>query len=151
MIIEDLNKYIMESIEFKNFYHGSNNKFNKFGLNYFGQSDAGWMGYGVYFTNIYDYAVSYADDNGYLYTVDLKLNNPLILTDDNYSRNPNRLRREYEVKTAKELTNKLRSLGYDSVVLRYDDEDTYDMEFQEVLVFDVDNIIIKRIEKINND
>lgn len=128
-------------------YHGTNrNRFEQFDLKYFGSSDGGWLGYGIYFTNEYEYAESYCEKEGYLYSVKLNLKNPLILNDIKYNR-PLMLKNEYNVHTAKDLTTKLVSLGYDGVVLCYDEYDNGHL-FYEVCVFNPTCIKIIDVEEI---
>jgi hypothetical protein len=56
-------------------YHGTKKDFESFDLKYFGSSDSGWLGYGVYLTNDYEYAESY----GNVLECKVILNNPYIL------------------------------------------------------------------------
>ena len=128
-------------------YHGTNNNFNKFDLKFFnvGSGDGGWLGYGVYLTNDYEYAESYGD----VLECKVTLDNPYILEDYAYSTQPNRLSNELNVNNSREVTNKLKEMGYDSVILTYKDEtygrvDVFD-EFIEVCIFNASNIqIIER-------
>lgn len=53
-----------------NLYHGSKNNFNEFEIpNY--HTNGGTLGFGTYLTDSIERANSYADTNGYLYTVEL--------------------------------------------------------------------------------
>ena len=123
-------------------YHGTSKEFDKFSTRYFiaGSGDGGWLGRGIYFTNDYDYAESY----GKVIKAEIDIKNPYILTDENYSRAPLRLIRELKVDNSTEVTQKLKEMGYDSVMLKYKDgyvqnDNEY---FIEVCVFDVENIKI---------
>lgn len=51
-------------------YHGSKNDFNEFEIPKF-HENGGTLGYGIYLTDSIERAKSYADDSGYLYTVEL--------------------------------------------------------------------------------
>lgn len=119
-------------------YHGTNAEFDKFDLTKFGQSDSGWLGFGVYFTNEYDYAASY----GKVIEAKIHLKNPYVLNEEEYSRRPNRLISELGVNNSKEVTNKLKELGYDGIILTYPDTYLESGIFFEVCVFDVDTIEI---------
>lgn len=51
-------------------YHGSKNNFNEFEIPKY-HTDGGTLGLGTYLTDSIERANSYADTNGYLYTVEL--------------------------------------------------------------------------------
>jgi len=51
-------------------YHGSKNDFNEFEIPKF-HENGGTLGYGIYLTDSIERAKSYANDSGYLYTVEL--------------------------------------------------------------------------------
>lgn len=51
-------------------YHGSKNKFNEFEIPKY-HTNGGTLGYGIYLTDSIERAKSYANDSGYLYTVEL--------------------------------------------------------------------------------
>ncbi|QHM59310.1 DUF3990 domain-containing protein [Leuconostoc mesenteroides] len=51
-------------------YHGSKNDFNEFEIPKF-HENGGTLGYGIYLTDSIERATSYANDSGYLYTVEL--------------------------------------------------------------------------------
>ena len=122
-------------------YHGTNNKFNNFDLKFFnsGSGDGGWLGYGIYLTNDYEYAESYGD----VLECEVKLNNPYILEDSIYSRRPEKLNNELGTNNSRETTNKLKQMGYDSVILKYKDEErTWLDNFIEVCVFNSSDIKI---------
>lgn len=123
-------------------YHGTNNEFDKFSLNHFGLNDFGYLGKGIYLTNDFEMAQSYADEEtGRVLKVKATINNPYILNDWKYSYHPEKLRQELNCKNAKEINNKLIEQGYDSVMLKYTDD--YGEEFMELCVFNTDNVKIK--------
>lgn len=134
------------NIDLPTMYHGTNNEFKDFNLSLFGSSDNGWLGKGIYFTNDYDYAKSYTDID-VVKEVKLHIKNPYIITDSTYSRRPDKLREEFNANNSTELTKKLKNIGYDSVVLKTED-DTYDKNnqiqkyFYEVCVFNIEDITI---------
>ncbi len=74
-------KHLNESISDKIIaYHGSNKKFDYFTLDTAGaKSDYGTLGKGIYFTLDKSLAKHYAGNNGYVYTCELDLRNPLII------------------------------------------------------------------------
>lgn len=127
-------------------YHGTNNDFNAFDLNFFnsGSGDGGWLGRGIYLTNDYEYAESYGD----VLECKVSLNNPYILTDYQYSTRPQKLNNELSANNSSETTKKLKDMGYDSVILKYKDETrSWLDEFIEVCVFNPSSIkILKRYE-----
>lgn len=51
-------------------YHGSKNNFNEFEIPKY-HTNGGTLGFGTYLTDSIERANSYADTNGYLYTVEL--------------------------------------------------------------------------------
>jgi hypothetical protein len=128
-------------------YHGTNTEFDKFSLKHFGGSDFGWLGYGIYVTNDYDYAKSYTN-NGNVKSIKLNIKNPYIITGYSYSTQPEKLMNELSVKSAYELTKKLKLDGYDSVMLKNINEITYDKDnketniFYEICIFDTETIKI---------
>jgi hypothetical protein len=69
-------KLIIESeINDITWYHGTTKEFTKFDINFFGETDSGWWGYGIYFHTD-------KDRGGYgniIKTVKLNFNNPIIL------------------------------------------------------------------------
>lgn len=69
----------------KYFYHGSNVKFDKFDMAWFGKTDDGYYGRGFYFFDV----CSEANDYGkYVYKVKLNVNNPLTLPYDSSMESP---------------------------------------------------------------
>lgn len=135
--MNSLKKIITEEIY--NLYHGTEYKFDKFSLRYFnaGSGDGGWLGYGLYFTNDIDYAESYGD----VIKAKIDINNSYNLNDPSYSRSPNKLANELGVITSREVTAKLKSMGYDSVKLQYNDIDVDGGIFIELCVFDPNKIV----------
>jgi len=128
-------------------YHGTRKNFNFFDLNFFnsGSGDGGWLGYGIYLTNDYEYAESYGD----VLECEVKLNNPYVLTDYLYSIRPEKLNDELGTHNGKQTTKKLTEMGYDSTMLKYSDEDRSWLDyFIEVCVFNPANVkILKRYEQ----
>ena len=138
---------LKETIKMGELYHGTKYNFGDFDLKFFnqGSGDGGWLGYGIYLTNDYEYAESY----GNVLTCKVNIKNPYIISEFSYSRSPEKLANELGVKNAREITYKLSKEGYDSVILKYPDEgytkdDKYN-EFIEICVFNP-----KDIEIINN-
>lgn len=117
-------------------YHGTENNFTEFNLSRFGESDDGWLGYGIYLTNNYEYAESY----GKVLTCKINITNPYILTEYSYSIRPEKLCSDLDVSDSYQITKKLKSLGHDCVVLNYTEDDGED--FLEVCWFDPKNIEI---------
>ena len=135
-------------------YHGTDNGgFNTFDINQFGKNDNGWLGKGFYLTNDFDYAESYAKElysdeytqNGEVKETYINLKNPYILTDEKYSRNPTLLQEELGAKNSTEVTEILKTKGYDGVLLEY--EDYKGNNFKEVMVFNSNQI--KNIDNTN--
>lgn len=130
-------------------YHGTPKEFDNFDIKYFnrGSGDGGWLGKGFYFTNNYDYAKSY----GNVITANITLNKPYILTDSSYSRSPNKLAKELGVNNSGDVRFKLMKEGYDSVMLKYDDNSEEGGIFTEVCVFEPESIKIISKEDNNLD
>jgi hypothetical protein len=100
-------------------YHGTNTKFNKFKDALANTKDEGWLGKGHYFST--DPNVARA--NKYVANVDLEANKPYELAMPDFSTDKRELIRSAlnleKTATAKDVTNKLKELGHDSVVLDY--------------------------------
>jgi hypothetical protein len=100
-------------------YHGTNTKFNKFKDALANTRDEGWLGKGHYFST--DPNVARA--NKYVANVDLEANKPYELAMPNFSTDKRDLIRSAlnleKTASAKDVTNKLKELGHDSVVLDY--------------------------------
>lgn len=146
--VKNFNYFINENENLNNFilYHGTKNNFNSFDLKFFnsGSGDGGWLGYGIYLTNDYEYAESY----GNILECNVTLKKPYILEDYSYSTKPEKLNNELGTNNSKETTNKLKENGYDSVILKYKDETrSWLDEFIEVCVFNTSNI--KILKKYN--
>lgn len=125
-------------------YHGTNANFNTFDIKHFGQSDIGYLGKGFYLTNDIDMAESYADTEfGKIMPLYAKIQNPFIITDRDASFYPEIMREKLEVKTAKEITDKLIFKGYDGVILQYTEDDG--SIFNEIVAFTPN-----QIKSINN-
>ncbi len=157
MLLSELLKYIIkeslgETSKTNNLilYHGTRKNFNVFDLNFFnsGSADGGWLGYGIYLTNDYNYAESY----GNVLECEVKINNPYVLTDYLYSTRPEKLNDELGTHNAKQTTKKLIEMGYDSVVLTYIDESRSWLDyFIEVCVFNPENLKIINRYKHGDD
>jgi hypothetical protein len=100
-------------------YHGTNTKFNKFKDALANTRDEGWLGKGHYFST--DPNVARA--NKYVANVDLEANKPYELAMPDFSTDKRDLIRSAlnleKTASAKDVTNKLKELGHDSVVLDY--------------------------------
>lgn len=120
-------------------YHGSPRNFYKFDLDYINLGDL-FYGYGIYFTDDLESSKRYGK---VIKKCELKINNSLIinLDDDTESLKKFMKMRErgglfdYHISPI-ELTNKLKQLGYDSVVVEKN------TKTHEIVVFDIDNIEI---------
>lgn len=147
IIDNTINSFINEDIQDNLIlYHGTKNNFNSFDLKFYnsGSGDGGWLGYGIYLTNDYEYAESYGD----VLECRVNIKNPYVLTDYIYSTRPQKLNNELNSNNSKDTTKKLQNMGYDSVLLKYKDNDiSWLDEFIEVCVFNPSNIyILKRYE-----
>lgn len=91
-------------------YHCSNEKFNKFSLQYFGKHDTGMWGRGIYLTN----KIAVASQYGHiLYTCKLNLQNPFIIESGDMDK------LNYYLSLGEdnnEVTDKLIDMGYDGLV-----------------------------------
>ena len=126
-------------------YHGTKKNFKNFDLRFFnsGSGDGGWLGYGIYLTNDYEYAESYGD----ILECSVFLKNPYILKDYSYSTSPNKLAEELNVNSAKGISATLMKAGYDSVLLTYSD-DFKEEKFIELCVFNPSDVkILKRYKQ----
>ena len=144
-LIEIYDSIFESDVDGVTLYHGTSYDFDKFDLRFFnaGSGDGGWLGKGVYLTNDYDYASSYGD----VLECTVRLDNPYILKDSLYQTRPLKLMNDLGVNNSRDVTMKLRSDGYDSIILTYDDSDIDSGVFYEVCVFDPSKIkIIKRYE-----
>ena len=146
-LIESLREDVLKEVTSIILYHGTNSEFEKFDIKYFnsGSSDGGWIGKGFYFTNDYDYARSYADyKEGYILNVKLNIKNPYILTNQQYSTRPLKLKNKLKANNSTEVTDKLKSFGYDSVILTYLESEERQYE---VCVFNPNDIQIVKVER----
>jgi hypothetical protein len=113
-------------------YHGTNTKFNKFKDALANTRDEGWLGKGHYFST--DPNVARA--NKYVANVDLEANKPYELAMPDFSTDKRDLIRSAlnleKTASAKDVTNKLKELGHDSVVLDYS---STGYKNKEILVF----------------
>lgn len=147
VILEDEEESQSQSHTFT-LYHGTPTDFEEFSTHRFGSHDNGYLGRGVYFTNDYSYAESYTNNSGYVLTAKITVKNPYIVSDWAYSTRPHAFNSLLGTHNSTETTKKLKEMGYDSVLLKYDSTDTYDKDdnpqkdFIELCVLDVDNIEI---------
>jgi hypothetical protein len=138
-------KHVDKNESFQNFlnfygikvYHGTNYKFNKFSLKYFGSTDEGFAGKGLYFTTNKNYAKEYGDIIKEAY---IRLSNPLIINNSS-TINPNYIKRKLnlpESVNADTVTKTLVSNGYDGVIINYDETPDFPGSSQgfEIVVFD---------------
>lgn len=74
---------LSENVPLRNvkLYHGSNRRFDKFDMSYFGHTDDGFYGRGIYFTNSKSEAAEYGN---IIYTVTLSVKKPFVLFDNGY-------------------------------------------------------------------
>jgi hypothetical protein len=141
-------------------YHGTPTNFEEFETGSFGRHDGGYLGRGIYFTNDYSYAESYTtnngENNGYILTAKITVKNPYIVTDKIYGTRPLAFNSLIGTNNSSHTTKKLKDMGYDSVILKHESDDTYDRddelqdEFIELCVFDTDNIEIINKEIIGD-
>ena len=125
-------------------YHGSRNKFNKFSLKYFGQSDAGMWGKGVYFTDKKEIASNWGN---YIYKCKLTFNKPFVVEDGEIEKI------DYFLSLGEnnhESTKKLKEMGYDGVISYNENWYTKDgpIRGNQYVVFDPDTIEILGIENL---
>lgn len=91
-------------------FHGSRKRFGRFSLEFFGQSDAGQWGEGVYFSNKKEVALNWGN---ILYKCKLHFNKPFIVKSDDIKKV------DYFLslgETTKESTDKLKEMGYDGII-----------------------------------
>lgn len=128
-------------------FHCSRKKFNKFSLSYFGQSDAGQWGEGIYFSDKEEIASQWGN---YLYRCNLHFYSPFIIE----SGDMDKLNDFLDLgATTKECTDKLKELGYDSIISEgetwYVDGKT--IEGNQYVVFDPENIDILDVTDLDED
>ena len=127
-------------------FHGSRKQFNKFSLNYFGQSDAGQWGEGIYFSDKEEIASQWGN---YLYRCNLHFYSPFIVESGDMGRLNDFLNLG---STTKECTDKLKELGYDSIISEgetwYVDGKT--IKGNQYVIFDPKNIEILTITDLND-
>ena len=127
-------------------FHGSRKKFNRFSLSYFGQSDAGQWGEGIYFTDKEEIASQWGN---YLYRCNLHFYSPFIIE----SGDMDRLNDFLDLgNTTKECTDKLKELGYDSIISEgetwYVDGKT--IEGNQYVIFNPENIEILSVTNLDD-
>ena len=125
-------------------YHGSRNKFNKFSLKYFGQSDAGMWGKGVYFTNKKEIASNWGN---YIYKCKLTFNKPFVVEDGEIEKI------DYFLSLGEnnnEATEKLKEMGYDGVISHNENWYTKGKAIRadQYVVFDPDTVEILEVENL---
>lgn len=120
-------------------YHGSPS--NSIVTGKFKKGKRGYMGPGIYFTNDMDYARHYARQmgDGTIYTVQIQLNNPLVLSSNNpteemltkvygtpsiYKKRSMKQGMDVCIIETKDV-KKLLSLGYDGVIWKYAGSEEY--------------------------
>ena len=128
-------------------FHGSRKRFDHFSLKYFGQSDAGQWGKGVYFSNKKEVALCWGN---IIYKCKLRLNKPFIV------RSGNKKKIDYFLslgETTKESTDRLREMGYDGIISY--SENWYvsgdSVEADQYVVFNPDVIEILEVEEVDED
>ena len=129
-------------------YHGSNAKFNKFDLKYFGRTDDGMWGKGIYFISDKRVAQSFGSD--YLYTCKLKLNKPYIIDMSTVGNNED----SEDSSKYYSLTNRnndvLKRKGYDSIIVKDELwEGSFTTRANEYIVFDPSDIEIIDVKDLS--
>lgn len=113
-------------------YHGTNTKFDKFKNALANTKDEGWLGKGHYFST----DPNVARENKYVANVNLEANKPYELAMPDFFTDKRELIRSAlnleKTASAKDVTNKLKKLGHDSVILDYSPAG---YKHQEILVF----------------
>ena len=129
-------------------YHGTDEKFNKFDDKKANTKDEGWLGVGHYFSTDKNVARS----KKHLATTELKSENPYILHFPSWETNKKELIRNSlkmeKNSSPKEITNKLKELGHDSVHLDYS---PVGYNHKEILVFHDNQTKIKSWENLNKN
>jgi ADP-Ribosyltransferase in polyvalent proteins len=134
---------IIESIMELTLYHGTNADFDEFQENPKRMNtDYGYYGYGIYLSSNPRYAKYYGHK---IYKCHVTLNNPLI-----WEKGKEELAEKYEIKgypkneisAAKELTQKIKDDGYDSVIVLGEGTGMIYGRMVEVLVFNPSQIKI---------
>ena len=129
-------------------YHGTNEKFDNFDDKKANKKDEGWLGTGHYFSTDKNVARS----NKYIAKTELKSENPYVLHYPSWNTDKKELIRNslgMEHKSSpKEITNKLKELGHDSVHLDYS---PVGYNHKEILVFHGNQTKIKNWEDVNKD
>jgi hypothetical protein len=151
LIIKEL-KSIDKNESFQNFlnfygtkvYHGTNCDFNKFSLKYFGSTDKGFAGRGLYFTTNKNYAKEYGNIIKEAY---VRLENPFVIN-ASAAINPNYINRKLnlsENSSSEKVTDNLIKKGYDGVIVNYDNLNDFDGPNQgfEIVVFDPSKVKTK--------
>lgn len=79
-LLNILLKESIESLSMMDWYHGTNSKFDTFDMSYFGKTDQGWWGEGIYFHSDIDTAKAYGRE---VKKVRLNFKSPIILPVNN--------------------------------------------------------------------
>lgn len=132
----------------KTWYHGTTEYFDKFDLQYFGKTDVGFLGKGVYLAGNYSsaqsysypYKLDYIPKEAHVYACKVNIKNPyIILNDERYSVYEYQLRMDLDVNSNRDITPELQKRGYDSVLKCNKFELGYDVE---LCVFNPEQVTI---------
>jgi hypothetical protein len=129
-------------------YHGSNAKFNKFDMKYFGRTDDGMWGKGIYFISDKRVAQSFGSD--YLYTCRLKLNKPYIIEMSTVGNNEDSEDSSKYYSLTNRDNNVLKRKGYDSIIVKDELwEGSFTTRANEYIVFDPSDIEIVDVKDLS--
>lgn len=132
----------------KTWYHGTTEYFDKFDLQYFGKTDIGFLGKGVYLAGNYNsaqsyshpYKLDYIPKEAHVYACKVNIKNPyIILNDERYNVYEYQLRMDLGVNSNRDITPELQKRGYDSVLKCNKFELGYDVE---LCVFNPEQVTI---------
>ena len=132
----------------KTWYHGTTEYFDKFDLQYFGKTDVGFLGKGVYLAGNYSsaqsysypYKLDYIPKEAHVYACKVNIKNPyIILNDERYNVYEYQLRMDLDVNSNRDITSELQKRGYDSVLKCNKFELGYDVE---LCVFNPEQVTI---------
>ena len=147
-INEELNVKLPFDPNKKTWYHGTTEYFDKFDLQYFGKTDVGFLGKGVYLAGNYSSAQSYSypskldyiPKEAHVYVCKVNITNPyIILNDERYNVYEYQLRMDLGVNSNRDITPELQKRGYDSVLKCNKFELGYDIE---LCVFNPEQVTI---------
>lgn len=133
-------------------YHGTRADFNEFDISKAGQTDRGFAGKGVYFTNDKEIADFFSKRQGDFKTggriieANLNIKNPLII--ESNVKNPyKKIQDLLNVKNSDDIPYKAKKLGYDSIIIK--DKTPEGRIVDEYVVFDTSIIKTKsQLEEI---